>query len=93
MRTNVEIDDRLMAAAMEAGSFKTKREAVEEGLRLIARRKSYQDIRALRGKIRWDDSQAAEPAWEPERAVGTVGVRLASEPARAYRAGPRPRKR
>lgn len=90
MRTNVEIDDRLMAAAMEAGSFKTKREAVEEGLRLIARRKSYQDIRALRGKIRWDDSQTAEPAWEPQRAAG---LQLASEPARAYRAVKRRGKR
>ena len=32
MRTNIDIDDELMARAMEAGGFKTKREAVEEGL-------------------------------------------------------------
>ena len=54
MRTNIVIDDQLMSAAMRAGDFKTKKDAVEEGLRLLARRKAYQDIRALRGKLRWD---------------------------------------
>jgi antitoxin ParD1/3/4 len=56
MRTNIEIDDKLMEAAMAAGGFKTKREAVEEGLRLVARRKVYDGLRALRGKLHWDDS-------------------------------------
>jgi antitoxin ParD1/3/4 len=54
MRTNIVIDDQLMSAAMRAGDFKTKKDAVEEGLRLLARRKAYQDIRALRGKLHWD---------------------------------------
>ena len=81
MRTNIEIDDSLMAAAMEAGGFRTKREAVEEGLRLIARRKTYQDIRALRGKLRWDDSQAPGSAWElPEPAA----PQAVNQPAAAY---------
>ena len=53
MRTNIVIDDQLMQAAMSAGNFKTKKDAVEEGLRLLARRKAYQNIRALRGKIHW----------------------------------------
>ena len=53
MRTNIVIDDQLMQAAMSAGNFKTKKDAVEEGLRLLARRKTYQNIRALRGKIHW----------------------------------------
>ena len=53
MRTNIVIDDQLMQAAMTAGSFKSKKDAVEEGLRLLARRKIYQDIRALRGKLHW----------------------------------------
>ena len=56
MRTNIEIDDDLMAAAMAAGGFKTKREAVEEGLRLVGRRKTYDGLLALRGKLQWDDS-------------------------------------
>ena len=58
MRTNIEIDDALMAAAMEAGGFKTKKEAVEEGLRLVRRRKVYDSLLALRGKLQWDDSDA-----------------------------------
>ena len=56
MRTNIDIDDKVMEAAMAAGGFKTKREAVEEGLRLVARRRVYEGLRALRGKLHWDDS-------------------------------------
>lgn len=58
MRTNIVIDDKLMAAAMAAGGFKTKREAVEEGLRLIARRKAYDALLQARGTLHWDDSDA-----------------------------------
>ena len=53
MRTNIVIDDKLMAQAMKAGDFKTKKDAVEEGLRLLARRAGYQNLRALRGKLHW----------------------------------------
>ena len=59
MRTNIVIDDKLMAAAMAAGGFKTKREAVEEGLRLIVRRKAYDALLQARGTLHWDDSDAA----------------------------------
>jgi antitoxin ParD1/3/4 len=55
MRTNIVIDDQLMSAAMRAGDFKTKKDAVEEGLRLLARRKAYQDLRVLRGKLHWSE--------------------------------------
>ena len=66
MRTNIVIDDGLMSAAMTAGNFKTKKDAVEEGLRLLARRKIYQDIRALRGKLHW----SLDGDWtEPEQSV------------------------
>ena len=53
MRTNIVIDDTLMAQAMKAGDFKTKKDAVEEGLRLLARRAAYQRLRSLRGKLVW----------------------------------------
>jgi len=53
MRTNIVIDDQLMDAAMRAGGFKTKRDAVEEGLRLLSRRAAYQNLRSLRGKLQW----------------------------------------
>lgn len=55
MRTKFEIDNKLLAEAMRAGGFKTRRAAVEEGLRLIARRKIYRAILAMRGKIHWAD--------------------------------------
>ena len=54
MRTNIDIPDDLMDAAMKAGSFKTKKEAVEAGLRLIARQAVYRDLLALQGKLHWD---------------------------------------
>ena len=41
MRTNIDIDDALMNAAMKAGGFTTKKETVEEALRVIARAKAY----------------------------------------------------
>ena len=44
MRTNIDIDDNLMAAAMQGGQYKTKREAVEDGLRLIARRNHAREV-------------------------------------------------
>ena len=56
MRTNIEIDDRLMAEALTAGRFRTKRAAVEEGLRLLVRTRSQARIRQLRGKLRWEGS-------------------------------------
>lgn len=62
MRTNIDIDDELMAAAMAAGGFKTKKAAVEEGLRLLCRRAAYRDLLALRGKLHWEDP-LAEGAW------------------------------
>jgi antitoxin ParD1/3/4 len=59
MRTNIEISDELMVAAMSAGGFSTKREAVEEGLKLIARRKNYARILALGGQVMWSDAGVA----------------------------------
>ena len=60
MRINIDIEDNLMASAMAAGGYKTKREAVEEGLRLVSRRKIHDDLIALRGQIQWAD---ADKAW------------------------------
>ena len=69
MRTNIVIDDKLMAAVMADGEFKTKREAVEEGLRLIKRRKAYAAIRAARGTLHWDDSEEHWVKVRAERAA------------------------
>lgn len=56
MRTNIQIDDDLMAQAMKAGGFKTRKAAVEEALRLLVRTRSQGRLRGLRGKLRWDGS-------------------------------------
>ncbi len=53
MRTTIDIDDRLMAAALKA-SGKSKRATVEEALRLLVRTRSQGRIRALRGMSRRD---------------------------------------
>jgi Arc/MetJ family transcription regulator len=73
MRTNIVIDDELLDAAMRAGPYKTKKDAVEAGLKLLARQAAYKDILALRGKLQWDDAAtspaliAAQPAAAPYR--------------------------
>ena len=54
MRTNIEIDDRLLAKVMKVGNFRTKKAAVEEALKLLARKKAYRDVLALRGKVHWE---------------------------------------
>jgi len=55
MRTNIVIDDALMQAVLEKTGIKTKREAVEEGLRLLLQSaEQVQQIRALRGTIHWE---------------------------------------
>ena len=54
MRTNIVIDDELMKEVLEVTGFKTKREAVEEGLKLLLKRSARQEILKLRGKIKWE---------------------------------------
>lgn len=54
MRTNIVIDDDLMAEVLEVTGIKTKREAVEEGLKLLLRLSAQQEILKLRGKIHWE---------------------------------------
>lgn len=53
MRTNIVIDDHLMERAMRASGAKTKRETVELGLASLIRLKDQEEIRHLRGKLRW----------------------------------------
>lgn len=53
MRTNIVIDDKLMRDVLRASGLKTKREAVEEGLRTLLRLKRQAEIRDFRGKLSW----------------------------------------
>ncbi|MCY4427330.1 MAG: type II toxin-antitoxin system VapB family antitoxin [Halieaceae bacterium] len=54
MRTNIVIDDKLMEQALRASGLSTKKEAVEQGLRLLVRQNKQQAIRKLRGKLKWE---------------------------------------
>lgn len=53
MRTNIVIDDKLMRDTLRATGLKTKREAVERGLRTLLRLSRQAGIRQLRGKLAW----------------------------------------
>lgn len=54
MRTNIVIDDQLMSEALMVSGCKTKKEAVEEGLKLLITMKKQAKIRELRGKLVWE---------------------------------------
>ncbi len=54
MRTNIEIDDKLMGDALRLTGAKTKKEAVEMGLRTLLRLQQQAQLRQLRGKLQWD---------------------------------------
>jgi len=53
MRTNIVIDDRLMKDTLKATGLRTKREAVELGLRTLLRLRKQEGFRKLRGKVEW----------------------------------------
>ena len=53
MRTNIVIDDALIAEAMQLSGARTKREAVEQSLRLLVQLKRQERLRTTRGKLKW----------------------------------------
>lgn len=87
MRTNIVIDEGLMAEAMKAGPYKTKKDAVEAGLKLLARQAAYREILKWRGKLKWeggDDVDWTTPA---------IGTGAADRPAPPVAHEPPPGKR
>lgn len=54
MRTNIVIDDALMRDALKVTGLKTKREAVELGLRTLVKLRQQEEARKFRGKLRWE---------------------------------------
>ncbi len=54
MRTNIVIDDELMKESLRLTGLRTKREAVELGLRTLVRLKQQAGIKDFRGKLHWD---------------------------------------
>jgi len=53
MRTNVVIDDNLMDSALKVSGLRTKKDAIEEGLKLLVQINSQAKIKELRGKLNW----------------------------------------
>lgn len=82
MRTNIDIDDELMAKALAAGPYTTKKDAVEAGLKLLARQAAYREILKWEGKLKWEGDESID--WtQPEP---TAAVVVAAEPqAKAYK--------
>ena len=54
MRTNIVIDDQLMKKVLRITGLKTKREAVDAGLRMLLQLEEQVQIRELRGKVTWE---------------------------------------
>ena len=53
MRTNIEIDDKLMNEVLEATGLKTKKDVVEMGLKTLIRLKKQEKIKNFRGQLKW----------------------------------------
>jgi antitoxin ParD1/3/4 len=85
MRTNIEIDDHLMAEAMKAGPFKTKKDAVEAGLKLLARQAAYREILKWRGKLKWEGDESIDWTVPAEASAAVVAREPAARKPRARR--------
>ena len=59
MRTNIVVDDNLMAEAIELTQIKTKKAVVDQALKLLVQVKKQEKIRAARGKLRWEGDLSA----------------------------------
>jgi len=58
VRTNVVIDDKLMSRALRSSGCRTKRSAIEAGLRLLVEVNSQKRLRLLKGRIAWEGDLA-----------------------------------
>jgi Arc/MetJ family transcription regulator len=83
MRTNIEIDDKLMSRAMALSAKTAKKAVVEEALRLVVQLKKQEGILKLFGKVHWegdlDEMRASRfPDWDEARDEDS---RIADTPA------------
>ena len=53
MRTNVVLDDNLVKSALRLSGFKTKKKAIEEGLKLLIQLNRQKKVKSFRGKLKW----------------------------------------
>lgn len=54
MRTNIVLDKKLIDKVMELYGFKTKKKAVEKGLKTLLHLKRQEQTRKYRGKLHWE---------------------------------------
>jgi Arc/MetJ family transcription regulator len=54
MRTNIDLDNGLVARGLKLSGLRTKKDLVNMALQEFVRRKDQKKILELRGKIRWD---------------------------------------
>ena len=59
MRTNIAIDDKLMNVALKLSGLSTKKDVVEEALKLLVQVKRQSQLKKLRGKLKWEGDLAA----------------------------------
>lgn len=61
MHTNIDLDQDLVARAMQVTRLRTKRAVVEEGLRALIRLYDQREVRNLRGILHWEDGRQDSP--------------------------------
>ncbi len=54
MRTNIILDEDLINRARQLTGIKTKKQVIQEALRLLIQLREQESVRALRGKLYWD---------------------------------------
>jgi Arc/MetJ family transcription regulator len=71
MRTNIDIDDKLLAQALRLTKLKTKRAVVEAGLQMLVRVKRQEKALSLPGKVHWvgdlDEMREGRSFDDPDR--------------------------
>jgi len=72
--TNVDLDEQLVAEALQVTGLRTKKAVVEEGLRVLIRLHEQADVRRLRGMVQWEEPAAAAAA-KKGRGKGRAGPR------------------
>ena len=81
MRTNIDIDDELLGKAMQAGPFTTKKDAVEAGLRMLARQAAYREILKWEGKLKWEGDESVDWTGASSEVAEPLAVQ---EPSASY---------
>ena len=64
-RTNVVLDDQLVAECLEATGLKTRRALIDRALRGLLRHERQKDVLALKGNVAWEGNLEA---WRSARA-------------------------